>query len=179
MNSLVHNLRRTIADHVQAASAADILAITSTLCAAEPQIESAVEVPANVQSHFKIDGDVVTDVLTGLMWTRENVPGGRKSWADAKKAAAAITIGGYTDWRLPTIRELLSIVDYEKSDPAIDTAVFKCESAWYWSSTPYPPSPGDCSWGVDFGGGSSGWCFQGDEGFVRAVRVGQIVGSLG
>jgi hypothetical protein len=178
MNSLVHSLRRTIADHVQIASAADILAITSTLCAAEPQAESSVPVATNVQPRFQVSGDIVTDTLTGLMWTRENIPGGKRNWAEAKKVAAAATTGGHTDWRLPTIRELLTLVDYERSDPAIDTDVLKCDSAWYWSSTPYQPSPGDYAWYVYFGYGGSNWLNQDDEGFVRAVRAGQIVGTL-
>jgi hypothetical protein len=178
MNSLVHSLRRTIADHVQVASAADILAITSTLCAAEPRAESPSPAAVHVQPRFQVHGDVVTDALTGLMWTRENVPGAKRNWSEAKKAAAAITTGGHSDWRLPTIRELLTLVDYERSDPAIDTDVFKCESAWYWSLTPYQPSPGGCAWIVYFSGGYSYWGYQHYEGFVRAVRVGQLIGTL-
>lgn len=128
-------------------------------------------------SRFVVEGDSVHDRTTGLQWTRGNVGEKALNWADAKAAAAAVRIGDRTDWRLPTIRELLTLADYERKDPAIDPA-FKCDSAWYWTSTPAAASPSGCAWIVYFGSGHSSWGYQSFEGQVRAVRPGQIVGTL-
>jgi hypothetical protein len=78
---------------------------------------------------------------------------------------------------LPTIRELLSLVDYGRTSPAIDPA-FECDSAWYWTSTPYAGSPSGSAWIVGFSYGYSYWGAQDYEFSVRAVRAGQIVGTL-
>jgi hypothetical protein len=44
------------------------------------------------------------------------------NWESAKKYCKDLTIGQRKDWRLPTIQELLSIVDYSKFDPALDSS---------------------------------------------------------
>ena len=178
MHTLSNELRGVIEARLRSASPHQVLAIASALCAQEIEIASPSALAHDVQSRFTVDGDTVHDALTGLVWTRETLAGGRRKWADAKRVAADCRIGGFTDWRLPTIKELLSIVDYERSQPAIDS-VFQCESAWYWSATPLASSPSDCAWGVVFAFGCSYWGDQGVEGFVRAVRPGQIVGHLG
>lgn len=50
----------------------------------------------------------------------------------------ALQLGGHTDWRLPTIEELESIVKYDSSNPAIATAYFSnAHSSMYWASTTY------------------------------------------
>ena len=177
MQTLSNELRGVIEARLRSASPRQVLAIASALCAQET--ESLVEpIAAEVQSRFTVEGDTVHDALTGLTWMRATLSGGRRNWADAQKAAAACRLGGFSDWRLPTIRELLSIADYERTSPAIDP-VLECEDSWYWTGTPYAGSPSDCAWGVAFVSGLSNWFGQGYEGFVRAVRPGQILGHLG
>jgi hypothetical protein len=110
----------------------------------------------------------VLDRKTGLIWTAETI-GPRVDHAKAKEATEAVRIGK-KKWRLPTIKELLSLVDYERYSPAIDTGFFRCETSWYWTSTAAASSPGDCAWHVDFGYGNSVWLGRNYTGFVRAVR---------
>lgn len=172
MKTLSNELRGVIESRLRSAGPAQVLAIASALCSAE--IEIAQAVPATA-SRFETRGGVVIDHRTGLMWDQKTMPGGRMPWAKAKEACSLYDLGGHNDWRLPTIRELLSLVDYERHEPAIDTSAFQCESAWYWSSTPYNPSPGDCAWFVFFGDGSAYCNNQDDYGFVRACRAGQSV----
>lgn len=172
--TLSEKLRGLIEQHVREASPRTILTIASTLCGDEPEIAPFRLISAK-PPHFQVRGDVVLDRRTGLMWSRENIAGdrSRKTWTEAKKAVQDCALGGYSDWRLPTIRELLSLVDYERYNPAIDTEVFQCDAAWYWTSTPLVSSSGDCTWGVGFNCGGASWSIQGSLGFVRACRPGQ------
>lgn len=113
--------------------------------------------------------DIVVDKTTGLMWSRVT-NAERKTWSEAKRAAAALTLGGFRDWRLPTRRELLTLVDDTRSNPTIDMAKFECESCWYWSSTPLASSPSGYAWSVFFGSGLADCLLQDSGGRVRAVR---------
>lgn len=131
-----------------------------------------------VTQRFTVTTETVCDNVTGLMWSRNSAVTGRLNWEAAKKACDTLTLGGCSDWRLPTIQELLTLVDYSKTSPSIDPA-FQCESSWYWTSTPYAGSPSGCAWFVGFNYGYSDWDGQDDEDYVRAVRAGQSSGQFG
>jgi hypothetical protein len=115
----------------------------------------------------------VLDTRSGLMWTKADVK--IKNWKKADAAATAMTAGGFSDWRLPTVEELFLLADRTRApSPAIDAEYFPdCKSDWYWSSTPYARSPGVCAWVVYFLNGSADWYDHDNHGFVRAVRPGQ------
>ncbi len=174
MQPLSNELRGVIEKRLRGADQHEVLAIASMLCARDNQASAAVCTRGPQQAptqRFVVQEDVVHDRTTGLMWTRKNVGSKRLTWSDAKTACAAVREGGFEDWRLPTIQELLSLLDYSRRQPAIDSA-FECESAWYWSATPYSASPSVCAWLVGFSGGGSLYGGQGGEGYVRAVRSG-------
>ncbi len=117
-----------------------------------------------------LDGGRVEDLHTGLTWS-PTLDCGRVDHKTALKACADLRLGGHSDWRLPTIQELLSLVDYTRSDPAIDTERFPdTKSAFYWSSTAYAPYPAVYAWGVNFSYGNNGYYGRGFFNFVRAVR---------
>ncbi len=173
MATLEQELKSVIVRRLDAAGSREVLTIASALCkgeAAEPKLQ-ILEISESPR--FQVDGDVVLDRTTGLEWSRDNVPGGRMNWKAAQEACKKLNLGGQADWRLPTIRELLTLVDYERHDPAIDTDAFKCEAAYYWSSTPLHSSPGACAWFVGFDDGDADWGGQGDDDSVRAVRASQ------
>ena len=83
---------------------------------------------------YKDNGDgTISDMVTGLMWTKD--PGAKVTWAQAVENASDHRAGGYDDWRLPTIKELYSLIDFNGVDPGprsaggdlrpfIDTSVF-------------------------------------------------------
>jgi len=85
----------------------------------------------------------VTDSLTGLEWTKNANPGGLMTWQAALAYVKTLKTGGHSDWRLPNRRELRSLADYTKLNPALPqghpfTNVQLADSSGsgcYWSST--------------------------------------------
>ncbi len=80
----------------------------------------------------------VWDRNTGLLWQQED-DGICRDWKEALTYCENLSLAGQTNWRLPNIKELQSIVDYTREAPAIDTDFFTPLShlgeAWYWSGT--------------------------------------------
>jgi hypothetical protein len=122
----------------------------------------------------KDDNHVIThDVANGLEWDIADFGGKEFTFEKAKKACAELRTGGHSDWRLPIVQELLTLVDYTRSEPAIDKEFFpNCKSSWYRTSTPYTPLSG-CAWFVCFSYGYSGNVRLDGGYFVRAVRASQ------
>ena len=99
--------------------------------------------PAPVE-RFDVRGDVVVDRATGLAWQRGDA-GLALDWVAAEDYASTLIIDGHDDWRLPTVKELQTLVDYRRSPraerpedrgSAIDPAFSLPDpGAWYWSST--------------------------------------------
>lgn len=94
---------------------------------------------------FVANGDgTVTDKSTNLMWQSAD-DGVRRNWQDSLAYAENAEIAGYSDWRMPNIKELQSIVKYGGdvgSWPAIETQFFTLSGdntidnpSWVWSST--------------------------------------------
>ncbi len=94
----------------------------------------------------------ITDAATGLMWKGDD---GAEiyTFTEALAFAESSEFAGYTDWRIPDVKELQSIVDYSRGPtsaeglPAIDTDYFTCTPitntgsafnptyGYYWSNT--------------------------------------------
>jgi len=67
------------------------------------------------------NGDgTVTDRVTGLMWQQD--PGPKRTFKQAVAGAKACRLGGHADWRLPTIKELYSLILFCGTDPSPDGA---------------------------------------------------------
>lgn len=78
------------------------------------------------------ENGTVTDSSTALVWIKGAGP--RKNWADAGTYCSDLDFGGYGAWRLPTLAELLAIVE-EESDPEIDPVFdIKRGGFSYWTS---------------------------------------------
>jgi len=58
----------------------------------------------------------ISDNLTGLMWQKD--PGEKMTWEEAVAGAGSFNLAGYTDWRLPSIKELYSLIDFSGLDPS-------------------------------------------------------------
>lgn len=104
-----------------------------------------------------------------LEWSETLLDGEAVPLEEAEKAAAKLGDG----WRLPTRRELESLIDLTRHDPAIDTDRFPdTRSNWYWTSTPCAWNEAAC-WVVYFSLGLVNYNHRDDSACVRAVRAGQ------
>ena len=93
----------------------------------------------------------VTDNLTGLIWLKNANCFGERTWQQAIDDCNNLSAGwcglldgsSSGDWRLPNVRELHSIIDYGKFDPALPSEHLftNVQSTYYWSSTTHPSSP--------------------------------------
>jgi hypothetical protein len=120
----------------------------------------AGSVTAPEEPQFVIDGDTVRDRVTGLVWERAAAEPEPFDQASAR----CLSLG----WRLPSVRELQSIVDENAYDPAVDQALFPATPpAGFWSQTLRGSNP----WHVSFLDGQTSAEILGDEPLAsRCVR---------
>ena len=101
---------------------------------------------------FADNGDgTITDNVTGLMWQKDD--GGEMTWEQAPAYAKQFAGGGHHDWRLPTPRELFSILDHGRN-PALDPKSFPATGAEYWWSSEPLVNDRNRIWVINAGGGS-------------------------
>ena len=95
------------------------------------------------------------------------------TWANSITNCEALVYAGHSDWRLPNIKELQSIVDYEIYSPAINGTYFpNTQSDFYWSGTTYAVYT-DVAWVVHFLNGDVYSDYKGSGYYVRPVRSSQ------
>ena len=129
----------------------------------------------------------VTDSKTRLMWKQcsEGLSGTgcvagvaqTFSWQGALQQAQIVNnsggFAGFTDWRLPNIKELSSITENQCYAPAINLTHFpNTPSSYFWSASPNVDY-GDSAWGVGFNDGDDSWDNKDSAFQVRLVRSGQ------
>lgn len=147
-------------------------------------------------SYTDNDDGTITDNNTGLMWEKLSDDGGihdkdnTYTWDNAfAQHIAGLNsepcFAGHCDWRLPNIKELQSIVNYQNVSPSVSPAFnTNCvgnvtvldgsctRASFYWSSTSYASFPAD-AWDVNFEFGFVVNDGKGVGEFVRAVRGGR------
>ena len=132
---------------------------------------------------FQDNGDgTLTDKATGLIWLRDANCFGTRMWNEALSDCNSLSAGycGLTDgsqvgdWRLPSIRELQSVIDYSQSDPAIGflalLLIQNLQSYYYWSSTSLTTNPNVTVFRVDFTYGEVEFFFKDTYSYVWPVR---------
>ncbi len=95
----------------------------------------------------------VTDTITGLMW--QKVDGGEMTFEKAVLYCDTLTLGGYTDWRLPNPHEGFSILNLQNVNPAIDGNAFTASgaAAEYWWTNAKQFNDSTKVWCTNSGGG--------------------------
>ncbi|MCK5916065.1 MAG: DUF1566 domain-containing protein, partial [Deltaproteobacteria bacterium] len=122
------------------------------------------------------EAKIVTDSTTTLQWQDdETVKNETRTWtASISYCEDTLSLGGLDDWRLPNNKELLSITDYTRLNPAIDDTVFiHTALSKYWSSTTYAHSSKK-AWFMTFTVGARGYMDKSSEFYVRCVRGGKF-----
>ena len=170
-----------------------VLLITTLLMwAGISNVQAAQVVNDNITNHWPNsrytvhNNGTITDTDTGLMWqqcsdgqTGDDCSGDTASthtWQQALQLAAKDTTAGYNDWRLPNIKELASLVAYDRYRPSINEDFFPNTAiATYWSSSPYVSAAGysNVAWLVNFNDGNVYNYYRGNYNRVRLVRSGQ------
>jgi len=117
--------------------------------------------------------NVMRDTKTGLVWQDSSESANwkkRKTWDTAKAYCADLTLAGKSDWRLPTIKELQTIVDNRYHHTNIIKG-FKHADPYprHWSSTQYM-SDDKVAWYVSFGDGETRYSYKSKKMLVRCVR---------
>lgn len=152
----------------------------------------------NPDTDYINNGDgTVTHNPTGLIWKRclegqtyssngscAGTPTAM-NWVNALKLSTTATFASQSDWRLPNIKELRSLVEECRTNPSINSNLFPntpSVSHNVWSSTPkrtYFTLSDTFVWGVSFDAGGSYNDFSGNNLLVRLVRGGKPLGALG
>lgn len=106
--------------------------------------------PEYGKNNFLDNGDgTISDLASGLMWQKAD-DGNSRNWLEALLYAENLDFAGYNDWRLPSAKELQSIVDYNRcpdvtNSPAIDPVFYVTEISdpdgvggqypYFWTAT--------------------------------------------
>ena len=131
-------------------------------CVRGTDLPDAVLVPSTVDGE-----DIITDTTSGLIWQKTYLS--NKTWKEALDYCENLTYANYSDWRLPNLNELFSLINDDKFSPASDlTNVAKQP---YWTSTSSMTSINEALY-INFYGGSIGASAKTTSGsrYVRCVR---------
>ncbi len=113
--------------------------------------------PTTGHNYLNNNDGTITDLDTSLMWTQ--VPSSAVNWTGALSYAEGLTTGGFSDWRLPNVKELQSLQDIPRATasatttaPNLNRTLFPAATATaYWSSTSVKSGTPTQAWLVDFG----------------------------
>lgn len=110
---------------------------------------------------------LVTDLRTGLVW--QQMPSAMQyTWSAATTYCRNLNVAGMTGFRIPTLKELMTLVDPTRVRPAIDAKAFPNTAlAWFWTAA-NRASVGVAS--VSFETGGSGYFAETNQLRVRCVR---------
>ncbi len=120
----------------------------------EPFFGQDPQHPAPAPAYRDNHDGTITDLNTGLMWVQAR--GTKMTWDEAVAGASVCRVGGYHDWRVPSIKELYSLINFsggfhfsaDESTPYLDTRFFQFQygdedhgeraiDCQDWSSTQY------------------------------------------
>lgn len=112
--------------------------IAISLAAVAMAVGLAASARANAPvGRYQISNGTVYDTRTKLTWQQavQGISPAKITWANAKTYCATLSLAGMVGWRLPTIKELLSIVDQSLRGPSIDPNAFPSTPSGYFMSS--------------------------------------------
>ncbi|MCI5134311.1 MAG: DUF1566 domain-containing protein [Candidatus Electrothrix sp. AW2] len=161
----------------------------------QPQPKKEPEQGSSIGQYIDHGDGTITDTKTGLIWKRcaeglsgDNCEHGKLekyTWGEAMQRAKDVDYAGYSDWQLPSIEELKTLVYCSKGvdkygscndgskEPTINQQAFPNTEKWsYWSGTPIAYNSGS-AWVVFFNYGNPFALNRSNDLAVRLVRNGQ------
>jgi hypothetical protein len=108
-----------------------------------------------------LSDDEAQDNYTRLIWQRDGAATDLVSWEQAVSYCENLTLGGHSNWRLPTVRELATLVDEAQVAPAINRTAFPNthygarSNNWYWAS--HQARNSSAAWALNFDDGFTGF----------------------
>tara|TARA_Y100001963_G_scaffold154808_1_gene244422 strand:- start:2691 stop:3209 length:519 start_codon:yes stop_codon:yes gene_type:complete len=163
-------------------AAVTLLVSVPSIVSAQVCYDAATETTPTSRFVTHIDG-TVSDIKTGLMWQRctfgqsynsdiDTCEGTSQqlTWGEALRGAKNATFAGYSDWHVPNIKELASILEHSCVQPSINETVFLSTKLQnYWSSTS-GITRSDLAWVYQFDKGINSLHAKTSDIYLRLVR---------
>lgn len=105
----------------------------------------------NIPYYIDNKNGTITDTITGLMW--QQTDGGEMTIENARIYCDTLTLGGFTNWRLPNAHEAFSILNLQNNNPALDILYFTKTTAQYWWTSDKQVNDATKIWCTNVGGG--------------------------
>ena len=118
----------------------------------------------------KKSDSIIVDKRNAVYW-QDNLSSQKSSedWDDAVLYCDELVLNGIEHWRLPTFKELFSIVDYTRVNPAINPLFSFVDEGSYWTSTDFAPTTAR-AWTIDFRTGETYYNYKTTNHTVRCVK---------
>lgn len=139
------------------------------------------EYQKGVSRSYTDNGDgTITDNSTGLVWQKCSIAQNNDStctgtasafqWSSASSQCTGLNLAGRT-WRLPTVEELQTLVDYGNNNPAIDSIFSNTPAAAFWTISEHAPSFNVFAWFVSFQHGDVSYHWKTNSFRIRCVSA--------
>ena len=114
--------------------------------------------------------DLVFDKTTSLLWADNEASQSLSiTYREAQEYCSNLVIGSHHNFRLPTLFELMSLIDYRRYKPAILRGFENTDNEVYWSTTPFVDDE-DKNWAVNFKSGKTDIIAKSYDRHVRCVE---------
>ena len=134
-----------------------------------------VDWQTNTRFYIDATGSNVYDNLTGLIW-QKYLNNSTRNWEDCITYCANLVYGGFSDWRMPSRKEIFSLVDFSQVNNCLPNGNpfvnVKHSSSYYWTSSTYCGSTFS-KWRIAFNYGELTYSPETLVNYVWAVRAGR------
>lgn len=129
--------------------------------------------PTTGHNYCNNNDGTITDLDTGLMWAQ--TPSSSLSWSNALAYGESLTLAGFTDWRVPNVKELQSLVDITRATASTAAGAVAClnrtlfpaaASTACWTATSVKSATLAQAWLVEFGVNNASTPARNQQGIV-------------
>ncbi len=111
------------------------------------------------------------DDKTGLVWQDNQVVAQNEMMQEeAMSYCQNLKLDGFEDWRLPSLKEVYTIVDLTQERPALKKGFAIANDERFWTSTPFAKNPGKEAWRISMSYGEAEPYNKNRSYQVRCVR---------